>query len=115
MASQPSNHHVTEGTERRSKLARRLPDDIWVEFEPILPAKVWAGVGRHRRPTGTAPTPSVHPTYYLCDQGQKELREEFHLDAVVIRAGTAGLLERRNAGTDSIIVITRPKTPTSAS
>src|SRR5215210_420431 len=27
-------------------LARRLPDDIWAIFEPILPAKVWAGNGR---------------------------------------------------------------------
>ena len=27
-------------------LARRLPEDIWVIFEPILPAKVWAGNGR---------------------------------------------------------------------
>ena len=28
------------------ELARRLPDDIWIEFEPILPARVWAGEGR---------------------------------------------------------------------
>jgi transposase len=27
-------------------LARRLPDDIWAIFEPILPAKVWSGNGR---------------------------------------------------------------------
>ncbi|MDY3558364.1 transposase [Gemmata sp. JC673] len=27
-------------------LARRLPDDIWVIFEPLLPAKVWVGNGR---------------------------------------------------------------------
>ena len=27
-------------------LARHLPDDIWAVFEPILPAKVWAGNGR---------------------------------------------------------------------
>jgi transposase len=27
-------------------LARRLPDDIWAIFEPILPAKVWFGNGR---------------------------------------------------------------------
>ncbi len=27
-------------------LARRLPDDIWAIFEPLLPAKVWAGNGR---------------------------------------------------------------------
>ena len=27
-------------------LARRLPDDIWVIFEPLLPATVWVGNGR---------------------------------------------------------------------
>ena len=26
--------------------ARRLPDDVWAVFEPILPAKVWSGNGR---------------------------------------------------------------------
>lgn len=27
-------------------LARRLPDDIWAEFAPYLPARVYAGTGR---------------------------------------------------------------------
>ena len=27
-------------------LGRRLPDDIWAIFEPILSARVWAGNGR---------------------------------------------------------------------
>ena len=27
-------------------LSRRLPDDIWSIFEPILPARVWFGNGR---------------------------------------------------------------------
>lgn len=27
-------------------LARELPEDIWAIFEPILPARVWAGNGR---------------------------------------------------------------------
>ncbi len=27
-------------------IARRLPDDIWKVFEPLLPAKVWVGNGR---------------------------------------------------------------------
>ncbi len=27
-------------------LARKLPEDIWEIFEPILPAKVWVGNGR---------------------------------------------------------------------
>ncbi len=41
---------------------------------------------------------------YLCDQWQKELAEKFHLDAVVIRAGTVGRLEREipAGGTHSV-------------
>ena len=39
---------------------------------------------------------------YLCEQWQKELAEKFNLDAVMIRSGTVGQLERRKAGTDSI-------------
>jgi SNF2 family DNA or RNA helicase len=31
---------------------------------------------------------------HLCDQWQEELREKFHIDAVVIRSGTASKLER---------------------
>lgn len=31
---------------------------------------------------------------YLCDQWQKELAEKFHIEAVVLRSGTAGRLER---------------------
>jgi transposase len=31
---------------RLSDIARRLPDDVWAIFEPILPAVVWAGNGR---------------------------------------------------------------------
>jgi len=31
---------------------------------------------------------------YLCDQWQKELTEKFHIDAVVVRSGTIGRLER---------------------
>ena len=31
---------------------------------------------------------------YLCDQWQQEMREKFHLDAVIIRPGTLGRLER---------------------
>jgi len=26
--------------------ARRLPDDVWTLFEPLLPPRVWAGNGR---------------------------------------------------------------------
>lgn len=31
---------------------------------------------------------------HLCDQWQRELREKFHIDAVVVRSGTVGKLER---------------------
>ncbi len=27
-------------------IARRLPEDVWAVFEPLLPAHVWAGNGR---------------------------------------------------------------------
>jgi len=41
---------------------------------------------------------------YLCDQWKKELSEKFHIDAVVIRAGTVGKLEREipSGGTHSV-------------
>jgi superfamily II DNA or RNA helicase len=39
---------------------------------------------------------------YLCEQWQKELSEKFNLDAVVIRSGTIGQLERRKTSHDSI-------------
>ena len=31
---------------RLHTLARRLPDEVWAVFEPILPPVVWAGEGR---------------------------------------------------------------------
>ena len=31
---------------RLHTIARRLPDEIWALFEPILPPAVWKGVGR---------------------------------------------------------------------
>ena len=31
---------------RLSDIGRRLPEDIWAIFEPVLPAVVWAGNGR---------------------------------------------------------------------
>ena len=39
---------------------------------------------------------------YLCDQWQKELSEKFNMEAVVIRSGTIGQLERRKASQESI-------------
>ena len=31
-------------------IARRLPDEVWVLFEPILPARIWCGNGRPLEP-----------------------------------------------------------------
>jgi superfamily II DNA or RNA helicase len=39
---------------------------------------------------------------YLCDQWQKELSEKANLDAVVIRSGTVGQLDRRKPSSESI-------------
>ena len=39
----------------------------------------------------------------LCDQWQKELKEKFHIDAVVIRSGTVSKLERNLPSGDSHI------------
>jgi hypothetical protein len=39
---------------------------------------------------------------YLCEQWQRELSEKFNMDAVVIRSGTIGQLERRKTSQESI-------------
>ncbi|MCL6502448.1 MAG: DEAD/DEAH box helicase, partial [Pirellulales bacterium] len=39
---------------------------------------------------------------YLCEQWQQEMSEKFNLEAVVIRSGTIGHLERRKTSQDSI-------------
>lgn len=39
---------------------------------------------------------------YLCEQWQRELAEKFNLEAVIIRSGTVGALERRKAGANSL-------------
>ncbi len=39
---------------------------------------------------------------HLCDQWQQELREKFHIDAVVVRSGTASKLERAIANSTHI-------------
>jgi transposase len=31
------------------KLARRLPDEVWAAFEPVLPKVIWCGNGRPPR------------------------------------------------------------------
>ncbi|AVH74343.1 helicase-related protein [Nostoc sp. 'Lobaria pulmonaria (5183) cyanobiont'] len=39
---------------------------------------------------------------HLCDQWQQELSEKFHIDAVVVRSGTASKLERNIPNNDSV-------------
>jgi transposase len=34
------------GTISFESLARRLPDEVWASFEPVLPPRVWCGNGR---------------------------------------------------------------------
>ncbi|MBN2565437.1 MAG: DEAD/DEAH box helicase, partial [Candidatus Eisenbacteria bacterium] len=39
---------------------------------------------------------------YLCEQWKKELEEKFNLEAVLVRSGTVGQLDRAKTGSDSI-------------
>jgi len=74
-----------------------IADDVGVgkTIEALLIARELYDRGEVRRVCVLCPP-------YLCDQWQKELSEKFNLDAVVIRSGTVGQLERRRTGTDSI-------------
>jgi transposase len=47
------------------EIARRLPDEIWREFEPALPPAVWAGNGR--KPAGNREC--LHALLYLLCTG----------------------------------------------
>lgn len=88
-------------------LARRLPDDIWAEFEPILPAQVRAGVGRPPVPNRDC----LHALLYVLAAGisweflpwcfpsyktvQRRLREWMRRDAFLTAWGRlAGRYER---------------------
>ena len=74
-----------------------IADDVGVgkTIEALLVARELLDRGEIRRLCVLCPP-------YLCEQWQKELAEKFNLDAVVIRSGTIGQLERRKAGYDSI-------------
>ena len=74
-----------------------IADDVGVgkTIEALLIARELLDRGEVRRLCVLCPP-------YLCEQWQKELSEKFNLDAVVIRSGTVGQLERRKTGTDSI-------------
>lgn len=46
-------------------LARRLPDELWQSFEPVLPRVVWCGNGR--RPCSNRDC--LHAVLYVCISG----------------------------------------------
>jgi superfamily II DNA or RNA helicase len=74
-----------------------IADDVGVgkTIEALLIAREMLDRGEIKRLCVLCPP-------YLCEQWQKELAEKFNLDAVVIRAGTVGQLDRRKVGPDSI-------------
>jgi superfamily II DNA or RNA helicase len=74
-----------------------IADDVGVgkTIEALLIARELLDRGEARRLCVLCPP-------YLCEQWQKELAEKFNLEAVVIRSGTVGQLERRKTGTESI-------------
>ena len=45
--------------------ARRLPDDVWAVFEPLLPARVWCGNGRP--PANNKEC--LHAVFYILSSG----------------------------------------------
>jgi transposase len=47
------------------EIARRLPEDIWAVFEPVLPPRVWAGDGR--KPVGNREC--LHALLYVLASG----------------------------------------------
>jgi superfamily II DNA or RNA helicase len=74
-----------------------IADDVGVgkTIEALLVAREMLDRGEIKRLCVLCPP-------YLCEQWQKELAEKFNLEAVVIRAGTVGQLDRRKIGPDSI-------------
>src|SRR5262249_9110464 len=74
-----------------------IADDVGVgkTIEALLIARELLDRGEIRRVCVLCPP-------YLCDQWQQELAQKMNLDAVVIRSGTVGQLERRKATPDSI-------------
>ena len=74
-----------------------IADDVGVgkTIEALLIARELWERGEVRRMAVLCPP-------YLCDQWQKELSEKFNLEAVVIRSGTVGQLERNKPPTRTI-------------
>ncbi|MBY0523559.1 MAG: DEAD/DEAH box helicase [Gemmataceae bacterium] len=74
-----------------------IADDVGVgkTIEALLVAREMFDRGEVRRLCVLCPP-------YLCEQWQKELLEKFNLEAVVIRSGTIGQLERGKTGAESI-------------
>ncbi len=74
-----------------------IADDVGVgkTIEALLIARELWERGEVRRMAVLCPP-------YLCDQWQKELSEKFNLEAVVIRSGTVGQLERHKPPTRTI-------------
>src|SRR5208283_3444537 len=74
-----------------------VADDVGVgkTIEALLIAREMLDRGEIRRLCVLCPP-------YLCDQWQKELSEKANLDAVVIRSGTVGQLDRRKPSSESI-------------
>jgi superfamily II DNA or RNA helicase len=74
-----------------------IADDVGVgkTIEALLIARELLDRGEIRRLCVLCPP-------YLCDQWQRELADKFNLDAVIIRSGTVGQLERNKPTTESI-------------
>ena len=74
-----------------------IADDVGVgkTIEALLVARELLDRGEIKRLCVLCPP-------YLCEQWQKELAEKFNLEAVAIRAGTVGQLDRHKVGPDSI-------------
>ena len=74
-----------------------IADDVGVgkTIEALLVAREMLDRGDARRLCVLCPP-------YLCEQWHKELSEKFNLDAVIIRSGTVGQLERGKASPESI-------------
>ncbi|MCL4207493.1 MAG: DEAD/DEAH box helicase [Pirellulaceae bacterium] len=74
-----------------------IADDVGVgkTIEALL-------VGRELHDRGEIKRICVLCPPYLCEQWQQELSEKFNLEAVIIRSGTVGQLERRKASQESI-------------
>lgn len=74
-----------------------IADDVGVgkTIEALLVARELLDRGEIRRICVLCPP-------YLCDQWHQELEQKANLEAVVIRSGTIGQLERRKSSTESI-------------